>query len=86
MQYTSGEFATGILLCFSFSDQFYIVQIKATKEQQATDAKHAKDVTKRAEKDAMVDEESGPFVDHPILSRPSSQPAKANIKNRAHNP
>lgn len=58
-----GEFATGILLCFSFLDRFQIIQMKATKEQQAADAKHAHEASKRAEKQSAHDEEIGPFVD-----------------------
>lgn len=58
-----GEFATGILLCFSFLDRFQIIQMKATKEQQAADAKHAHEASKRAEKQSAHDEEIGPFED-----------------------
>lgn len=74
-----GEFATGILLCFSFLDRFQIIQMKATKEQQAADARHAHEASKRAEKQTATDEEVGPFVDQ------SNSPAECTTsKNTGH--
>jgi hypothetical protein len=71
------EFAAGLLLCFSFLDRFQILQMKATKEQQAADAKAAKDAFKRAAKGPKLrDEESGPFVDRPRAARDGTKPAK----------
>jgi hypothetical protein len=73
------EFAAGLLLCFSFLDRFQILQMKATKEQQAADGKHAKDASKRSAKDARRerrDEESGPFVDRARAARDGRAPAK----------